>query len=152
MKNSFSLNNIDAFFFDFDGVMTNNLVYLNSKGEEFVGCNRSDGMAFDALRKLRKPCYILSTEHNPVVSSRAKKLEIIAIQGVDNKVNALESIAETKGFDLKHILYVGNDLNDFHAMTICGYSVCPSDSHNKIKEIFRVLTKVKFTFIILTHK
>ena len=55
MKNIFSLNNIDAFFFDFDGVMTNNSVYLNSKGEEFVGCNRSDGMAFDALRKLRKP-------------------------------------------------------------------------------------------------
>lgn len=59
-----SLDNIDAFIFDFDGVLTNNLVYLNQDGQEWVACSRSDGIAFDVLRKLGKPAYILSTEIN----------------------------------------------------------------------------------------
>jgi len=66
-------NDIDAFVFDFDGVLTNNLVHLNQLGEESVSCSRSDGLAFDVLHKLNKPVFILSTEKNPVVSMRAKK-------------------------------------------------------------------------------
>tara|TARA_B100000795_G_C22788928_1_gene435965 strand:- start:284 stop:790 length:507 start_codon:yes stop_codon:yes gene_type:complete len=135
MNKKISLDKVDAFFFDFDGVMTNNLVYLNSEGDEFVSCSRSDGMAFDALRKLKKISYILSTEKNSVVNARAKKLLVPVIHGVDNKVNALKSIVDNDGLDLKNIVYVGNDLNDFHVMSICGYAVCPSDSHNAIKEI-----------------
>jgi len=67
-----SLNDIDAFVFDFDGVLTNNLVHLDQDGKEWVSCSRADGLAFDVMRKLEKPSYILSTEKNPVVSARAK--------------------------------------------------------------------------------
>ena len=130
-----SLDLIDAFVFDFDGVLTNNLVHLSEDGVESVSCSRSDGLAFDALRKLKKDSYILSTELNPVVSERAKKLKIRAIQGVDNKVLALKSLAQEKNYNIKHILYIGNDLNDYYAMKVCGFSVCPADSHYDIKNI-----------------
>ena len=128
-----NINNIDAFVFDFDGVLTNNLVYLNQEGVESVVCSRADGLAFDVLRKLKKPTFILSTEKNSVVTMRAKKLKIQALQGIKNKADALSSLSESKGYDLGRILYVGNDLNDFNVMKICGYSVCPIDSHIKIK-------------------
>ena len=67
-----SIDNIDAFIFDFDGVLTNNLVHLDQHGTESVSCSRSDGLAFEVLHKLKMPTYILSTEVNPVVTARAK--------------------------------------------------------------------------------
>ena len=130
-----TLENIDAFIFDFDGVLTNNLVFVDQDGKESVSCNRSDGLAFDVLRKLKKPSYILSTEKNPIVSARAKKLKIQAIQGVEDKVKELLSLAKTNEYNLNRILYVGNDINDYKAMKLCGYSACPSDSHEKIRSI-----------------
>jgi YrbI family 3-deoxy-D-manno-octulosonate 8-phosphate phosphatase len=133
------LNEIDAFVFDFDGVLTNNLVHLDQDGREWVSCSRSDGLAFDVLRKLKKPAYILSTEKNPVVTARAKKLKIHALQGVDNKVTALLDLAKKHGYDIGNILYVGNDLNDFSVMQSCGHAVCPADSHARIKEISNVI-------------
>ena len=130
-----TLENIDAFIFDFDGVLTNNLVFVDQDGKELVSCNRSDGLAFDVLRKLKKPSYILSTEKNLIVSARAKKLKIQAIQGVEDKVKELLSLAKTNEYNLNRILYVGNDINDYKAMKLCGYSACPSDSHEKIRSI-----------------
>ena len=130
-----TLENIDAFIFDFDGVLTNNLVFVDQDGKELVSCNRSDGLAFDVLRKLKKPSYILSTEKNPIVSARAKKLKIQAIQGVEDKVQELLSLAKTNEYNLNRVLYVGNDINDYKAMKLCGYSACPSDSHEKIRSI-----------------
>jgi 3-deoxy-D-manno-octulosonate 8-phosphate phosphatase (KDO 8-P phosphatase) len=130
-----NIDNIDAFIFDFDGVLTNNKVYVSQNGHESVACCRSDGLAFDALNRLNKPTYILSTEENVVVSARANKLKIEAIQGVKDKASAINRLADQEGFKLERILYVGNDLNDYYAMKICGYTLCPSDSHSIIKEI-----------------
>ncbi len=73
------IDHIDAFVFDFDGVLTNNFVHIDQSGNEWVSCNRSDGLAFDVLRVLQKPAYILSTEKNLVVTARARKLNIPAI-------------------------------------------------------------------------
>jgi len=143
MYRKFLLDDIKVFVFDFDGVLTNNLVYLNSNGEEIVSCSRADGLAFDVLHKLEKPAYIISTEKNLVVTARAKKLKISALQGVDNKTEEIKKLAEREGFDLQNILYVGNDLNDYHVMQLCGYTACPSDSHKKIKSIANVVLKTR---------
>jgi len=133
-----NIGNIDVFIFDFDGVLTNNLVYINQEGVESVACSRADGLAFDVLRKLKKPVYILSTEKNKTVAARADKLKIPVLQGVEDKVGALKEMAGKERFDLKNVLYVGNDLNDYQIMRLCGFSVCPADSHPKIKEISNI--------------
>ena len=138
-----SLDDIDAFVFDFDGVLTNNLVYLNQEGVESVACSRADGLAFDVLRKLNKPAFILSTEKNSVVTMRAKKINIPVIQGAADKVSAIKELARENEFNLKKILYVGNDLNDYLVMKVCGYTVCPIDSHIIIKEISKYILTTK---------
>ena len=134
-----TLDEIDAFVFDFDGVLTNNLVQIDENGKESVSCSRADGLAFDVLRKLNKPAYILSTEKNLVVKARAKKLNIPAIQGVVDKVETIKKLAADNNYSLKNILYVGNDLNDYLAMQLCGYSACPADSHSKIKSVSSII-------------
>ena len=136
-----SIEDIDAIVFDFDGVLTNNIVHVDQKGQEYVSCSRAAGLAFDVLRKVKIPAYILSTEENPVVTARAKKLGISAVQGASNKVIAIKKLAESEGFDLKKTLYVGNDLNDYRVMQQCGYTACPCDSHDKVKSIATIVLK-----------
>ncbi|MDB9716715.1 HAD hydrolase family protein [Methylophilaceae bacterium] len=142
-KLNISINDIDAIVLDFDGVLTNNMVHLDQDGREWVSCSRADGLAFDVLRKLKKLSYIISTEKNPVVSERGKKLKIPVFQGVENKVNSLIALAKENCLDIDRILYVGNDLNDYQAMQMCGYSLCPADSHSKIKKISSTTLKTK---------
>jgi|SaaInlStandDraft_6_1057023.scaffolds.fasta_scaffold39101_1 3-deoxy-D-manno-octulosonate 8-phosphate phosphatase (KDO 8-P phosphatase) len=135
------IDEIDAFIFDFDGVLTNNMVYLDQNGKELVGCSRSDGLAFDLLRKLGKKYYIISTERNSVVRARAKKLKAPVLQGISSKVDALKGLAMKENFNLEKSMYVGNDVNDYQAMQLCGYSACPADSHNDIKKIATFILK-----------
>ena len=137
------LDDIDAFVFDFDGVLTDNLVYVDQHGKEMVACNRSDGLAFDLLNKLKKPAYIVSTEKNPVVTERARKLNITAYQNVQDKVSAVYDLAIKYGYDVKKICYVGNDVNDYKVMQYCGYAACPSDSHSSIRDIADIVLTSK---------
>jgi YrbI family 3-deoxy-D-manno-octulosonate 8-phosphate phosphatase len=130
-----NINDLDALIFDFDGVLTDNKVYVDENGKESVCCSRADGLAFDALRKLKIPVYILSTESNPVVSARAHKLKVAVIQGVKSKIDSLKSLCSEHNYNSNKILFVGNDLNDYQVMDYCGFSACPADSHESIKNI-----------------
>ena len=136
-----NIEDIDVFVFDFDGVLTNNLVYLNQEGVESVACSRADGLAFDVLRKLNKPAYILSTEKNTVVSARAKKLRISALQSIENKLVGIQEIIKKENCNIENVFYVGNDLNDYRVMSQCGMTGCPADGHKKIKQISDIVFK-----------
>jgi len=136
-----NIDNFDIFVFDFDGVLTNNMVYLSEDNVESVQCSRSDGLAFDVLNRIDKRSIILSTEKNQVVSRRAEKLKITAIQGVSSKVDEINKISKEFDCELDKIVYVGNDLNDFLAMSICGLKICPADSHIRIKDLSDICLK-----------
>lgn len=120
---------------DFDGVLTDNFVYLSEDGIESVKCSRADGLAIDILKKLKYEVFIFSTEKNIVVTKRAKKLKLKVFQGIGNKKDFLIRLAKKNTWNLKNFLYIGNDLNDYEAMKLCGYSACPSDSDKNIKNI-----------------
>ena len=137
------LEDLDALIFDFDGVLTDNRVHLDQNGKEWVSCNRSDGLAFIILEKIKKPTYIISTEKNKVVVARAKKLKTPLLFGIKDKSKALKNLSKKKKFNLDRTLYVGNDLNDYDALKLCGYSACPSDSHKKIKAISTFILDAK---------
>ena len=141
MNRNININDIKIFVFDFDGVLTNNMVYLDQNGKESVSCSRGDGLAFDVLRKLKKSAYILSTEKNTVVSARAQKLQISVLQGAENKVLGIKEIIKKENCKLENVLYVGNDLNDYLVMSICGFTAWPADSHEKIKQISNIVLK-----------
>jgi 3-deoxy-D-manno-octulosonate 8-phosphate phosphatase (KDO 8-P phosphatase) len=142
IQSNISINDIDIFVFDFDGVLTDNFVHIDQDGRESVVCSRSDGLGIDALRKI-KSIYILSSEKNSVVTSRANKLQIKVKHGVSNKVSALNELLEKESLALDRVFYVGNDLNDLEVMNECKYSACPSDSHHRIKDVATYVLKTK---------
>jgi len=134
-----ALSDIDALVFDFDGVLTDNRLLVGQDGTEWVSCNRSDGLAFDVLRKIGMKLFILSTEHNPVVAARGAKLKVPVVQGVKNKLQGLKELINREGLSFQRLLYIGNDLNDYQVMARCGFTACPSDSHPRIKERAKIV-------------
>ncbi len=142
------IDSVHTIVFDFDGVFTDNRVYLNQAGIESVCCDRRDGLAIDFLRKyqqlgkLQAEIFILSTETNPVVEARASKLKLPCKIGVKGKLNFLEiyfaekfagqSVQASDAF--AGLVYLGNDLNDLAVMAKAGFSVAPQDAHEKVKQ------------------
>ena len=126
---------IKLIVYDFDGVMTDNKVYVDQDGKETVQVNRGDGLGISEIKKLGFKQIIISTEKNLVVTTRAKKLDIYCLQGIENKKDVLMKYCKKNDFDLKNVAYVGNDINDKEAMEFVGYSFCPSDAHVSIKKL-----------------
>ena len=139
----FKSNNFNLIVYDFDGVMTDNRVIVSQDGTEAVIVNRADGLGVDYLRKEGIPQMILSTESNPVVNARAKKLRIDLIQNCGDKKETLSKVCKEKGYDLAKVIFVGNDLNDLEAMKIVGYPVAPADAHPRTLDISVLVTKAK---------
>jgi len=120
---------VRAVVMDFDGVMTDDRVTVDETGREAVVCSRADGLGLARLRDLgQHRLLILSTETNPVVSARAAKLRIPAIQAADDKVAALSVWLAAHHLGWADILFVGNDVNDLGALRRAGLSACPADA------------------------
>ena len=138
-----NLNNIKLIVYDFDGVMTDNKVYVDQNGKEMVQVNRADGLGISEIKKIGIEQIIFSTETNLVVTARAKKLCIKCFQGIENKKVALIDYCNKNKIDLQYVAYVGNDINDKEVMEILGHSYCPSDAHKNIKNISDYILRTK---------
>ena len=121
--------------YDFDGVMTDNHVYVNQNGEEMAMMHRGDGLGVGIIRKLGVDQMILSTEVNPIVQHRAKKLNLEVIHNVKDKAEALKNYCEEKGIALSDVMYIGNDTNDLEAMQLAGFRGAPADAEPEILAI-----------------
>jgi len=133
------LKNIKLIFFDFDGVFTNNTVIVDENGKESVICNRSDGIGLSRLGTSGVKLIIVSTEINPVVTARGKKLKIKVYQGVENKLQLIRTILQEESIDPSEAIFVGNDINDIPAMKYVGCGVAPADSYPEVKQICDIL-------------
>lgn len=131
---------IDAVVLDFDGTQTDDKVLIDSDGREFVTVHRGDGLGIAALRKSGLPLLILSTEQNPVVAARARKLQIPVLHGIDRKDLALKQWCEEQGIAPERVLYVGNDVNDLPCFGLVGWPVAVASAHDVVRGAARAVT------------
>ena len=129
------LRDMKAVVFDFDGVLTNNLVYLDELGSETVVCSRSDGLGIQMLKESGFKLLILSKEKNKVVSARGRKLGVEVIQGCDDKRTRLVQWLSENSLRPSEVVYIGNDINDHDCMEFVGLSVAPADAHPSINSV-----------------
>lgn len=134
---------IDLVVFDFDGVMTDDRVWVDQDGLESVAANRRDGMGIAALHKIGIPMVVLSTEVNPVVSARCQKLQLPVIQGALDKATALQQLFQERHLDPSRVIYLGNDVNDLPCFSMVGCAVVVADAHPQ------TITQAD---VVLTHK
>ncbi len=130
---------VDAVITDFDGVHTDDHMYVDQDGHETVRVSLSDGMGIALLRRAGVRLLVLSTERNPVVAARAAKLAIAVQQGVDDKAAALKSWLAAEGIDPARAAYLGNDLNDLACLESVGWPVATPDAHWSVRAAARVV-------------
>jgi N-acylneuraminate cytidylyltransferase len=129
---------------DFDGVVTDNLVITDQDGKESVSASRSDSMHIKTLREKGIELMILSSEPNPVVMARAKKMSVDAIHniGMQNKGLVMRELLEQKNIKAENVIFLGNDLNDLPCFEIAGWSVAVADAYPEVlRAADLVLTK-----------
>jgi YrbI family 3-deoxy-D-manno-octulosonate 8-phosphate phosphatase len=130
-------------FTDFDGCLTDDRVWLNQDGEEFVAANRKDGLAVQRLKKLGVQVVIASTETNKVVLARGNKIGVEVLQGLADKAEAIDKYLKENNLVWKDIWYVGNDVNDLGAIEKAKFSICPADAVKKVKKSVNLILKTK---------
>jgi len=119
--------------FDFDGVMTDNRVWVNQDGIESVAADRGDGMGIELLQKAGFRAVIISTEENPVVAARAKKIGLPYYHGVDDKPKTLQAYLEKENLPFEETVYVGNDVNDLPCFSLAAYAMVVADAHPDVR-------------------
>ncbi|WP_018544084.1 N-acylneuraminate cytidylyltransferase [Streptomyces sp. LaPpAH-108] len=136
-------HDIDAVVLDFDGTQTDDRVLIDSDGREFVSVHRGDGLGIAALRDSGLKMLILSTERNPVVAARARKLRLPVLHGIDRKDLALKQWCEEQGIAPERVLYVGNDVNDLPCFALVGWPVAVAGAHDAVRGAARAVTTVR---------
>lgn len=121
--------------FDFDGVFTDDRVYVDQDGRESVACSRGDGLGLHRLRGQGVRTAVLSTETNPVVAARCRKLELHCRQGVADKASALEALVRQAGLGWHEVAFVGNDVNDLGCLARAGLAVAPADARAEVRAV-----------------
>jgi len=134
---------IKLIVFDFDGVFTNNKVFVHQDGSELVVCSRSDGIGISKLRKLRVKMFVLSSEPNAVVRLRCKKLDLKCKNNCRNKKEELKKIMRNFKVTKNQTCYIGNDENDIECLKSVGFPVVVSDAYNSVKHYAIYKTRKK---------
>lgn len=126
------LGSLKLALFDFDGVFTDNLVYISDLGIESVLCSRSDGIGISRISSIGILNYVISSETNLVVKKRCEKLNISLLQGVIDKKDAVVKLCQKLNIKLEECLFLGNDINDIPALEIVGIPVAVADAYPEI--------------------
>jgi len=132
---------VDVVVFDFDGVHTDDRVFVDESGVESVRVKRGDGMGIGLLKKAGVPILILSTETNPVVGRRAEKLGVEVLQGQADKATALKKWLSERGYSAQNTVFVGNDINDHGCLELVGWPVVVADTHASVRKLARIVLR-----------
>jgi N-acylneuraminate cytidylyltransferase len=128
---------------DFDGCLTDDRVWLNQDGEEFVAANRKDGLAVKRLKTLGVEVIIASTETNKVVLARGNKMGVEVLQGLADKAEAIEQYLKQKNLSWNDVWYIGNDVNDLGAIERANLSLSPADAVKKVRNTVDIVLQTK---------
>lgn len=125
---------IDLIICDFDGVITDNRVWVDQDGTESIAAYRSDSIRLGELREQGIEMVILSSEPNRVVEARAKKMGVEAIHGIGiyEKGRVMREILAEKNIKPENVIYVGNDLNDLPCFEVAGWAVAVADAYPEV--------------------
>ena len=136
------LKNVTTFIFDYDGVMTDGTVYMDSNGDPLRTSNVKDGYALQLASKLG---YHLAVISGAVVTNITKSLNMLGVHdvftGIPDKVVKLEEYMEQYGLKPEEIVYVGDDIPDLRVMRRVGVAACPADAAPEIRDICRFVSE-----------
>lgn len=130
------MNDITTFIFDVDGVLTDSSVHITSTGEMLRIMNIRDGYAMKAAIESGYNVCIISGGSNEGVRVRLRNLGLTDIYlAAPDKVETFKEYTDVYGIQPEQVLYMGDDIPDYHVMQLVGLPTCPQDASPEIKEI-----------------
>ncbi|WP_125720890.1 KdsC family phosphatase [Flavobacterium ustbae] len=138
------MNDISTFVFDVDGVLTDSSVFVTNEGEMLRTMNIRDGYALKAAIESGYNVCIISGGSNEGVRIRLNNLGVKDVYlGTPDKVKTLKEYMDAHNIKHENVLYMGDDIPDFHVMKLVGLPTCPQDASPEIKNICRYISHVK---------
>lgn len=138
------LKHISTFIFDVDGVLTDGTIHVNTEGEMFRIMNIKDGYGLKTAVEQGFNICIISGGTNEGVRVRLQNLGIKdIILGAKNKTEILEDYLVKNNLKRENVLYMGDDLPDYHIMQEVGLPTCPQDAVPEIKAISKYVSHKK---------
>lgn len=135
MQQADTLSAIKLLVVDVDGTLTDAGMYWSSTGEELKKFNTRDAKGLELVRKQGVTIAIMTAEQSPIVHARAEKLGIAhCFTGVHNKKESLIGLTRTLGVTLSETAFIGDDVNDCECLKMVGFSSCPADAVDIVKE------------------
>ncbi|PBI85027.1 3-deoxy-D-manno-octulosonate 8-phosphate phosphatase KdsC [Flavobacterium sp. ACN2] len=138
------MNDITTFVFDVDGVLTDGSVFVTNEGEMLRTMNIRDGYAMKAAIESGYHVCIISGGSNEGVRVRLRNLGVNDIHlGTPDKVKTFNAYCESNNIKPENVLYMGDDIPDFHVMKLVGLPTCPQDASPEIKTLCHYISHVK---------
>ena len=135
------MNDITTFIFDVDGVLTDSSVHVTETGEMLRIMNIRDGFAMKAAIESGYHVCIISGGSNEGVRIRLKNLGITDIYlASPDKVATFKEYTELYNIKPEQVLYMGDDIPDYHVMRFAGLPTCPQDAVAEIKAISKYIS------------
>ena len=135
------MNDINTFIFDVDGVLTDSSVFVTNEGEILRTMNIRDGYAMKAAVESGYNVCIISGGSNEGVRIRLRNLGITDIYlGTPDKVQTFNEYTDVHQINPEHVLYMGDDIPDYHVMKLVGLATCPQDASPEIKAISKYIS------------
>ncbi len=126
---------ITTFIFDVDGVLTNGDVIL-FEDKVVRSLNSRDGYAMQYAAKMGYQIFIITGGTSEEVRTRLLNLGATEVRlGSSNKLSVYDSLKAAYGFRNEQVLYMGDDIPDYHVMRLVGVSTCPQDASVEIKDV-----------------
>ena len=135
------MNDITTFILDVDGVLTDSSVHITPTGEMLRVMNIRDGFAMKAALESGYNVCIISGGNNEGVRIRLRNLGISDIYlGSPDKVETFKEYCEIYNIKPEQVLYMGDDIPDYHVMQLVGLPTCPQDAVAEIKAISKYIS------------
>jgi len=138
------LKHITTFVFDYDGTLTDGTIIMLDEGEPLRTANVRDGYAIQLAVRKGFHIAIITGGRSRSMSNRFMMLKVQHVfLGVEHKLNTLKDFLESNNLKPENVLYLGDDIPDFHAMKYCGVAACPADAAEEIKAISHYISHNK---------
>lgn len=136
---------IKLLIFDIDGVLTDAGIYYTENGDEIKKFNAKDGLMIRRLNKRGdiQTGIISHGRTNKIIEHRAEVLHIAHVEVSQiPKIETLNKWCAQLNISPANVCFLGDDVNDEEIMKAVGFSACPADAVDEVKNIVNVvLTK-----------
>ncbi|TND10541.1 MAG: 3-deoxy-D-manno-octulosonate 8-phosphate phosphatase [Bacteroidetes bacterium] len=129
---------------DIDGVLTDAGMYYTENGDELKKFNAKDGLAIRDIKKKKIKTGIITHGFNMnLIRRRSERLHIDLLEVSQKpKLATLNAWCKKLKISIDNVAYIGDDINDSDVLRAVGFSACPADAVDAVKNMCHVvLTK-----------